>query len=163
VELTVRAATADDLPFLGAMLVEAAYWRPGRPRPDAAVALAEPMPALYLEDWPRDGDAGVVAESGDRPVGAAFYRRFREDRHGYGFIAADVPELTIGVAVDARGRGVGTALLLALAEAGRAEGLRGISLSVEEDNDALRLYERVGFERVELDGNAWTMRLDLTS
>ena len=35
-----------------------------------------------------------------------------------------------------------------------------MSLSVEEDNPALRLYERVGFVPAGLVENAWTMRLN---
>ena len=32
------------------------------------------------------------------------------DDPGYGFVAADIPELTLGVASQARGRGIGKAL-----------------------------------------------------
>jgi ribosomal protein S18 acetylase RimI-like enzyme len=115
--------------------------------------------ARYIDGWPRDGDAGVVAAAEGRDVGAAWYRRFTDDAPGYGFVAAHIPEVTIGVVAGARGRGIGGALLRALADAARAGDLEALSLSVEEDNPALRLYERVGFERVAIVANAWTMRL----
>jgi ribosomal protein S18 acetylase RimI-like enzyme len=139
------------------MLFEAAAWRPDRPRPDVEETLAASAVARYIDDWPRDGDAGVVAAA----VGAAWYRRFTADAPGYGFVAAHIPEVTIGVVAGARGRGIGGALLRALADAARADDLEALSLSVEEDNPALRLYERAGFERVALVTNAWTMRLTL--
>ena len=60
-----------------------------------------------------------------------------------------------------RGRGVGRSLLGALIARARAEGHAALSLSVEVDNPALRLYEHAGFTRVGQVGNAWTMRLDL--
>lgn len=80
---------------------------------------------------------------------------------GYGFVAADVPELAVGVSEDARGKGVGTALLTALVEEAMSEGHRALSLSVALDNPALRLYERLGFVAVDDDGTHQTMCLHL--
>ena len=42
----------------------------------------------------------------------------------------------------------------------RAARVGALSLSVEQDNPALRLYERFGFVSVARVGNALTMRLD---
>lgn len=49
-----------------------------------------------------------------------------------------------------------------LLDAARNEGVQSLSLSVEEDNPAVRLYERCGFVKVELIDNAWAMKADLT-
>jgi len=43
-----------------------------------------------------------------------------------------------------------------------AAGFRAISLSVEPDNPARRLYERAGFTRAGTVGGAWTMRATLS-
>jgi GNAT superfamily N-acetyltransferase len=94
-------------------------------------------------------------------VGAAWFRFFDHEHHGFGFVAPDVPELTIAVRGSARRKGVGTALLRELIERAWATGIRALSLSVEEDNPAVRLYQRVGFVPVEHVGNAVTMQLDL--
>lgn len=155
-----RDATTEDENFLRQMLVQAAAWR-GAATPHAAEALAAPHVALYIEGWGRPGDAGLIAEEDEQPIGASWYRVFTEVEHGYGFIEARIPELTLAVAEEARGRGIGTSLLLALVRRAHPEGHNALSLSVEEDNPALRLYERVGFVRVGRVGNAWTMRLDL--
>ena len=157
--MIVRAATAADLPFLQAMLYEAATWRP-ESQPPLEDVLADPHAARYLNGWGRPGDAGVIAED-ERQVGAAWFRLFPAGDRGYGFVAEDVPELSIGVAPASRGRGIGTRLLEALVEAARADGHPAISLSVEPDNPARRLYERAGFVRVADDGGAWTMLLEL--
>jgi ribosomal protein S18 acetylase RimI-like enzyme len=113
-----------------------------------------------VRDWGRHGDEGFLAEDEDaRPIGAAWYRLFTEDDHGYGYLSPEIPELSIAVDPEHRGRGIGTGLLAALRERARAEGVSALSLSVETDNPAIRLYERLGFERLRLDGSAWTMRL----
>ena len=66
-------------------------------------------PAKYVDGFGRHGDAGVVAAVAGQDVGAAWYRLLPADDPGYGFVAADIPELTLGVASQARGRGIGTA------------------------------------------------------
>ena len=66
--------------------------------------------------------------------------------------------MTIGVDAAFRGRGIGGALLVALAELAKAEGFRQLSLSVETTNPALRLYKRVGFRPIGADeGGSVTM------
>lgn len=62
----------------------------------------------------------------------------------------------MGVVESERGRGVGTALVRALLAEARAAAFEAISLSVEPDNAAVRLYERAGFTRVGGTG-AYTM------
>jgi ribosomal protein S18 acetylase RimI-like enzyme len=76
-------------------------------------------------------------------------------------VAPDVPELTIGVVAEARGRGIGRRLLEHLIEAAREARIDRISLSVEHDNPAMSLYQRVGFVTVAKDDGATTMLLDL--
>jgi ribosomal protein S18 acetylase RimI-like enzyme len=81
--------------------------------------------------------------------------------HGFGFVNAETPEITIAVREDVRGRGIGSALLDSIGRA-REHGLAALSLSVEADNPALRLYERAAF-RVIHRGKALTMIRDLAS
>lgn len=156
----LRAAAADDLPFLHAMLLEAVYWRVDEPRMTAEETLARPEVARYVEGWGRAGDAGVIALEGSRLIGAAWSRLFTAARPGYGFVDERTPELTVGVIASERGRGVGSALVRALLQHARLAGFERVSLSVEPDNPAVRLYERVGFTRVGGSG-AWTMLVEL--
>ena len=143
---TVRAAGPDDVPFLWDMGWAAVAVDPGMRAMGREAAFALPSVRKYLDDWGRSGDEGVIAidDEGTR-LGAAWFRLFPADDPAYGFVAPDIPELSIGVAVDARGQGVGRALLDALLAAGRAQGYLAISLSVDRQNPARRLYGRVGF------------------
>lgn len=161
--MTVRLGTVQDAGFLRAMLYEAAYWRPGGPRPALAEGLAREDLSKLLADWgARAGDTAVTAvDSAGASIGAAWYRFWTRDDHSYGFVAEDVPELAIAVAPGWRGRGVGRRLIEALLEQARSQGVLAASLSVEQDNPALRLYEAAGFRKVEMNGNAWTMVVDL--
>ena len=139
-----RVATPADEPFLLEMLWLAYNWRDQSvpedhwPDPDG--------PRRYVEGFGRAGDGGVIAEEDGVLAGAAWYRLLPESDAGYGYVADDVPELTIGVAAPFRGRGVAGELLERLKAMAAADGLRGLSLSVEPDNHARRIYERAGFE-----------------
>ncbi len=146
---TIRPAVASDASFLGDMMVEATNWSTEwRPKSRAHI-LSAPNTAHYLTGWPRDTDLGVLAEADGRPVGAAWTRFLPAADPGYGFVAPDVPELTIGVAAGWRGRGVGRALLRAMASQAQARGIRRISLSVERKNHAHRLYLSEGYRIVD--------------
>jgi ribosomal protein S18 acetylase RimI-like enzyme len=161
--ISLRPATQDDLPFLWDMLFESAFttdeqraaWRRDRARPAEL--------RKYLDEWPREGDAGFIAiDAGGAPAGAAWYRMFRQEERGDGILAAGAPELAIAVAPERRRRGVGAMLLRALIAAAAGGGHGAIMLSVDPTNaPALALYARMGFTRLVTDdaaaGTSWIM------
>ncbi|MET8254800.1 GNAT family N-acetyltransferase [Micromonospora sp. NPDC005197] len=156
-DFDIRAATPADAEFLVDMLVEAVNWLPERDWPRERI-LADPALAHYVTGWMRRTDVGVVAvDPAHRPLGAAWFRHLSAEDPGYGYVADDVPELTIGVRRDWRGRGVGRALLRAVLDAARDRGIRTVSLSVERANAAARLYASEGFRTVESFTDADTM------
>jgi GNAT superfamily N-acetyltransferase len=156
----IRPATDEDGSFLADMLVEAVNWSPEwKPRSRQRV-LADSKTARYIAGWPRDTDLGVIAEAvgpgpagptelSARPAGAAWLRFLPAAEPGYGFVAEDVPELTIGVAASWRNQGLGRALLRAVAAEARGRGIGRISLSVERKNHAQRLYLSEGYRVVD--------------
>jgi GNAT superfamily N-acetyltransferase len=100
----------------------------------------------YLSGWPRPNDGTFVAFLLDgTPIGAAWYRLFPSDAPGYGFIAADIPEVTIRLHALYRRQGAGGALLDSLAALARQRGFAALSLSVDRQNPAQRLYLRHGY------------------
>ena len=159
---TLRRATAEDDGFLKEMLAVAADWRPGASVRSVAEIMAEPALAHYVADWPADGDIGFVLEDG-RPVGATWWRFFRPHDPGYGSVNDVTPEVSIGLVADARGQGFGTLLLEALIEEALFRSLPALSLSVEPDNPATALYQRLGFVTVGRMGGSLTMVLTLGS
>jgi ribosomal protein S18 acetylase RimI-like enzyme len=160
--LVIRRTRGDDAEFLREMLFEAAYWRPGKPRPSLEEGLARPDLQQMFDGWGREGDLAMVATDGhgDR-IGAAWLRLWTVDNHSHGFVDERTPELGIGVRKDFRRHGVGTALLLAVLGRAREQGVPRVSLSVEIENVARLLYERFGFQLHAVDRGVATMLVQL--
>jgi ribosomal protein S18 acetylase RimI-like enzyme len=142
----IRPLQPDDEPFQWDMGWEAVASNAEARARGRETVMALPQLRRYFLDFGRPGDAGVVAVTADGArLGAAWYRLFSAEEPGFGFIAVDVPELAIGVVPEARGRGIGSALLDALLALAREQGFRALSLAVDRQNPARRLYERKGF------------------
>src|SRR5438309_2251107 len=152
--MVIRRGGRQDVRFLRDMLHHAYYWRERNPGEGPGPV------ALYVKGWGRSGDTALIAVEDGFPVGAAWYRLFRRDRPGYGFVDEETPELAVAVVPSRRGRGIGDALINALCGRALAERHTALSLSVERGNAALlTFYEKHGFERVHEDGgDSVTMR-----
>lgn len=154
---TLRPAAAGDAPFLERMLYEALYVHDGED-PFPMSTLDEPAIRHYVADfgaWP--GDIGVIGLCDDSPLGACWLRVFTSDDPGYGWVADDVPELSIAVIEHERAHGLGRLLIEAAAAEAAAQGIERISLSVDARSPARRLYERLGFEPAGRDDTSITM------
>ena len=155
--MVIRRGGRQDVRFLRDMLHHAYYWRERNPGD-------QPGPvSRYVKGWGRPGDIALIAVEEAFPVGAGWYRLFRRDQPGYGFVDEQTPELTIAVVPSRRGRGIGEALLTALCDRAQDDGHVAISLSIERDNEGLmRFYEKHGFGLVAEDGgDSVTLRRDL--
>jgi ribosomal protein S18 acetylase RimI-like enzyme len=140
------------------MLFEAAYWRPEQERPALEVGLARHDLVYLLTDWGREGDTAlvVVVEDGEL-VGAVWYRFWGPEQHSYGYVAPEIPELAIAVRPVFRRRGIGHQLLEAILKTAASQGIEKISLSVEIENPALKLYLRHGFQPIQKNQGDWVM------
>lgn len=89
-------------------------------------------------------DKAMVAEVDGKVVGAIWVRIMND----YGHIDNDTPSLAISLFQEYRGLGIGTALMQKMLEQLKEDGYRQVSLSVQKDNYAVRLYQKTGFEIV---------------
>ena len=151
-DFRIRGVDEFDLEFLEQMFVVAADWNPERALGEAHWR-SERMMEKYVGAWRDGSDFGFIVEADSEPIGAIWMRYFGADDPGYGYVDDETPEITLGVREGFRGQGVGSALLLAAQEAAPAR----LSLSVEDGNRAIQLYESVGFVPVGRVGNSTTM------
>jgi ribosomal protein S18 acetylase RimI-like enzyme len=151
--VVVRRGGAQDLRFLRDMLHHAYYWK--ERDPDSGPGPVQ----LYVKAWGRTGDTAMIALVDGFPVGAAWFRLFESGSPGYGFVDEQTPELAVAVVPNARGKGVGSALLTSLLDRARDDGYESLSLSVDRHNDgAIALYEQYGFAPVGETPESFTLR-----
>jgi GNAT superfamily N-acetyltransferase len=155
VSVVLRPITVSDEPFLWEMLYLAIYVPEGKPSPPRDI-LCEPDLACYVQGWGRPGDWGLLACDGDAPVGAVWLRQWSGDEKGYGYVSAAIPEISIALLPDYRGKGLGARMIKAVIRMAK-EHYPGLSLSVVERSPARRLYERLGFRTVGRVGESLTM------
>jgi ribosomal protein S18 acetylase RimI-like enzyme len=158
-EYIFRTIKPSDAPLLKEFLYLAIYVPEGE-QPPAREIVERPELSRYLENWGQPGDIGFIAElrKKSKPIGAAWFRQFSKEKPGYGFVAENIPELSIAVLPEYRRQGLGRDLLYRLIHQARLEGFPGLSLSVSKQNPAIRLYERLDFKPVRDLGNTQVMQ-----
>jgi RimJ/RimL family protein N-acetyltransferase len=158
--LLIRAMEPHDYDFLMDMHYESIYIVQGKP--PRSELLNSPGIVKYNENWGRAGDKAVIALVDNQPAGAAWYRLFDEMNQGYGFVDVKTPELGIAIHSGHRQQGVGIALMEAIIQQAVSDGYPSVSLSVDPENQAaVRLYKKLGFEYIRTAGTSWTMKLNL--
>jgi len=138
--LHIRLASDDDLESIRRIYNEGVDDR-------AATLETEPKSASDMADWWSGHDARyavIVAEDAGRIVGWASLNRFSH-RCAHSGIA----DLSVYVARDRRGHGIGAALLADLESRARRQGFHKIVLHALDSNEqGKRLYDRAGFAAV---------------
>ena len=139
--ITIREITETEYPLLEDFLYNAIYIPPGEEWPPREV-IFQPEIYIYVDGFGgKAGDIGVVAEANGKIVGAAWTRVIP----AYGHIDENTPELAISVLADYRSQNIGTMLMNRLFDLLRERGYRRTSLSVQQNNPAVRFYKRLGY------------------
>ncbi|WP_310171786.1 GNAT family N-acetyltransferase [Enteractinococcus fodinae] len=147
VSVTIRALRPDEGELLLRATVDNFNWQDERFT--ASDVLASPEMVYYTELFPERGDFGFVALEGDTPVGVAWALYLPPSAPGWGFVDAEIPEVSLWVAPSYRREGIGRALIHAIQHGARFRDLPGLSLSVDAGNPAKELYRSEGFVEVE--------------
>ena len=147
--LQLRELGPDDAEFLGEMLYAALFWTPRKERLPIELVLAHPEISIFHEagagratwgSWRRS-----TAFPSARPgTGSSPRRATARDTSTSRRPSSRSRSSTAGAA-----RGSERALMEALADRARADGIEQISLSVDADNPARQLYARLGYAEYE--------------
>ena len=157
----MRHIRQDEWPLLEDFLYEAIYVPEGfEGEVPRSVIYDDPKCRAAFEGFGAlSDDRAVVAVVDGEVVGACWVRTTDE----YGHINDQTPSFSISVYSPYRGRGIGGAMMRRLLGELREDGYALASLSVQKENPAIRLYERMGFRIVGdgFDETEWLMVCNL--
>jgi len=155
----IKIANKNDQDFLYEMLYKSIYVAPNSPKPDRKI-IETPEISKYVANWGKQGDYALIAtdENGNK-IGAVWLRYFDDNNKGYGFISDQIPEIGIAVEEKNRGNGIGSFLLEEILERTKDK-IQLISLSVQLDNPAMKLYRKFGFYECGKESDSVIMRYD---
>ena len=113
---------------------------------------------VYVKDFGKEkDDLALVAEIKGKVVGAVWTRIMND----YGHIDDETPSLAISIYKEYRGYGMGTALMKEILSMLKQRGYKRISLSVQKENYAVKMYKNVGFTILEENGEEYLMTCKL--
>lgn len=105
--------------------------------------IQDPSIWRYIDEFgSKKDDYCFVAELDGNIVGAVWVRCIK----AFGYIDDSIPEFSISVYSQYRGRGIGADLMKKMIEHLRKKGYSKASLAVQKDNYAVKMYQKVGFE-----------------
>lgn len=143
IDYSIRSMKQEEYPILSDFLYEAIFQTDEKnPLPKSIIYKPELM--IYIKDFGKSDDFCMCAESNGKIVGAAWSRII----DGYGSIDKYTPELVISLYKQFRGYGIGTELLKSIINTLNENGYDRVSLSVQKENYALKMYLNIGFKIV---------------
>lgn len=154
--IKIRAIMPHEYSHLAEFLYEAVFIPEGKARPGREILNISEI-ARYISDFGRENDHCLVAESADGLLGAVWTRIFTQSERGFGYVDERTPELSMSVLPGYRNRGIGTSLLGEIIGKLRQLGNDQVSLSVDLDNFAYRLYQKFGFTVMGVSDGSATM------
>ena len=140
----IRIMRVEEYPQLRRFLYEAIFQRGKDPQLPEEIT-DEPQLAMYHSNFGRQHDRCFVADLHEIIIGAVWVRILPK---GFGYVDNETPELAIAVRKKFRGKGVGEALMISMLSELASAGYGQVSLSVQKDNPAIRLYRRHQFVTV---------------
>ena len=156
---SIREMRKEEYSLLSDFLYEAIYIPAGTAAPPKSVITC-PELQVYIADFGNSKhDKALIVEVDGNIVGAIWARIMND----YGHIDENTPSLAMSVLKAYRGMGIGTLLLTQMLLAEKAAGYAKISLSVQKDNYAVKLYRKAGFTTVKETTEEYIMVADLNS
>lgn len=157
-EYAIRRMRKEEYGLLRDFLYEAVFVPDGVEAPQESI-LNCPELQVYISDFGTDkNDKALAAEASGKIVGVIWARIMKD----YGHIDEDTPSLAMSVLKEYRNMGIGTALLKHMMCEEKAAGYVKLSLSVQKDNYAVKLYRKAGFVTVSETDEEYIMTVDLS-
>ena len=140
--MIIRELKKNEINVLKDFLYEAIYIPKGIKKPSRDIIDKEELKLYYDNFYSNKDDYCLVSIDDNKIVGAVWTRIMND----YGHIDDNTPSLAISLYEEYRGKGYGTKLMINILELLKNKGYKNVSLSVQKENYATKLYLNVGFK-----------------
>lgn len=147
--INIRNIQPQEIPVLDDFLYEAIFIPQGVVPPPRSIIEQDDL-QVYVRGFGDDPHDHCLVAEVDGKIAGAVWVRIMDD---YGHVDDQTPSLAISLYSEYRGQGIGTQLLNQMLNMLRQKGYPQVSLSVQKENYALRMYQKAGFETVEERGD----------
>ncbi len=156
-EYNVREMQPNEYFLLNDFLYNAIFIPQGVTPPPKNIIKQEEL-QVYVKDFGKQkDDVALVAEIDGKIIGAVWARIMND----YGHIDNDTPSLAISIYKNYRGYGIGTSLMQNMISLLKYRGYKRVSLAVQKENYAVKMYKRIGFIIVEENSEEYIMVCEL--
>ena len=153
----IREMEKDEYPLLKNFLYEAIYIPEGEKIPDKSIVNLSELQIYYKDFGSFKDDIALAADVKDKVIGAAWVRIMDD----YGHIDNETPSLAMSLFKEYRNLGIGTVLLNELLSELKIRGYLKVSLSVQKDNYAQKMYKKAGFKVIKENEEEYMMLAEL--
>lgn len=144
-ELNIREIRKDEYNLLEDFLYEAIFIPKGTKKPPRQIIKNEEL-QVYIKDFGTNKDDNCLVSEYENKIVGACWTRIMND---YGHIDNETPSFAISLYEEYRGEGIGTELMLKMLELLKQKRYKKVSLAVQKENYAVKLYKKVGFKIVD--------------
>ena len=160
IDYTIRPIIKEEIPLLENFLYEAIFQR-DLLNPVSKSIINQPEIKIFIEDFGKEDDLCLVAETKGKIIGAVWTRILSGTVKGFGNIDDKTPEFAISLYKEYRGYGIGTQLMIAMLSLLKEKGYHQASLAVQKDNYATSMYRNIGFKIIDENEEEYIMLIDL--
>ena len=153
----IREMEKDEYPLLKNFLYEAIYIPEGEKIADKSIVNLSELQIYYKDFGSFKDDIALAADVKDKVIGAAWVRIMDD----YGHIDNETPSLAMSLFKEYRNLGIGTVLLNELLSELKIRGYLKVSLSVQKDNYAQKMYKKAGFKVIKENEEEYIMLAEL--
>ena len=161
IEIIIREIKSDEVSILEDMLYESIY-QPDETNPISREVINVPKVRVYIDNFAqKEDDYCLVADLNGQIIGAVWVRILADEIKGYGYVDDKTPEFAISLFKEYRKQGIGTMLMKKMISYLVEKDYNQTSLSVQKENYAVRMYQKLGFEIIGENNEDYLMLLKL--
>ena len=143
--MIIREMLRTEYPLLECFLYEAIFIPNGVEPPSKSI-IYRPELQVYISNFGASKhDIAFVADIDGKIVGAVWVRIMND----YGHIDDNTPSFAISLYKEYREKGIGTALMKEMLTTLKERGYKQASLSVQKENYAAKMYQKLGFQIID--------------